>query len=194
LESLCLDYSDVAVKGSLWSADGKRLAIRYQSVVSGRIGDTIRVIEGNWERCQEVAVLAWDEFPADHFVPDGYAKYPLIPSYQWDGSQQFVLNTFKRNKNYGDLYIYDMSTEAASKINPIGGACCYGSAAFSPDGTYILLVFQDVALGSRSENKLYYVPLDQIGSGTKFNPIRLPRLFFQNLDENIQLALRPATP
>ncbi|MGZ9226283.1 MAG: protein kinase domain-containing protein, partial [Anaerolineales bacterium] len=43
LESLCLDYVDETVKGALWSAEGKRLAIRYQSVVNGRIGDTIRV-------------------------------------------------------------------------------------------------------------------------------------------------------
>jgi serine/threonine-protein kinase len=193
LDSLCLDYADVAVKGALWSADGKRLAIRYQSVVNGRIGDTIRVIEGNWDRCQDVPVLPWDEFPADHFVPNGYAKYPLLPSYHWDGEERFLFNTFIRNGNYGDLYLYEMSSESASKINPIEGACCYGSASFSPDGTYILLVFQDVRLGSKSENKLYYIPIDQMGA-TKFTPLRLPRLFFQNLDENIQLALRPSIP
>ena len=193
LESLCLDYADVAVKGALWSDDGSRLAIRYQSVVYGRIGDTVRVIEGNWERCQDVPVLAWDEFPADRFLPDGYAKYPLLPSYQWDGDQLFLMNTFIRNRNYGDLYIYDMSTGSARKINPIDGVCCYGSAAFSPDGTYILLIFQDVRLGSGSQNQLYYIPIDQIGMA-EFTPLRLPRLFFQNLDENIQVALRPSTP
>jgi len=194
LESLCLDYADVTVKGALWSADGKRLALRYQSVVNGRIGETIRVIEGNWERCQEVAVLGWDEFPADHFVPDGYARFPILPSYQWDGDQRFLVNSFIRNENYGDLYLYDMSTESASKINPIEGACCYGSAAFSPDGTHILFVFQDVRLGSDSENKLFYTPIEQIDTGTKFTPIRLPRLFFKDLRENIQLALRPVGP
>ena len=193
LDSLCLDYADIAVKGALWSADGKRLAVRYQSVVSGRIGDSIRVIEGNWERCQDVPVLPWDEFPGDHFVPNGYARYPLLPSYHWDGSERFLLNTFIRNGNYGDLYLYDMANESARKINPIEDVCCYGSAAFSPDGTHILLVFQDVRLGSRSENKLYYIPLDQIGTA-EFSPLRLPRLFFQNLDENIQLALRPSIP
>jgi hypothetical protein len=151
------------------------------------------VIEGNWERCQDVPVLAWDEFPADRFLPDGYAKFPLIPSYQWDGDQLFLLNTFIRNGNYGDLYIYDMSTGSARKINPIDGVCCYGSASFSPDGTYMLLVFQDVRLGSGSENKLYYIPVDQIGNA-EFTPLRLPRLFFENLDENIQLALRPSVP
>jgi len=194
LEDLCLDYADVTVKGALWSADGKRLAIRYQSVVYGRIGDTIRVIQGNWERCQEVALLEWDEFPGDHFVPNGYTRFPLLPSYQWDGSQQFVVNSFIRNDNYGDLYLYDMSSGEARKINPIERACCYGSAAFSPDGTHLLLVFQDVRLGPDSVNQLYFIPTDQIGTGTDFTPLPLPRLFFQNLDENIQLALRPAVP
>jgi Tol biopolymer transport system component len=194
LESLCLDYAEETVKGALWSADGRRLAIRYQSVVQGRIGDTIRVIQGNWERCQEVAVLEWDEFPADRFVPNGYAKFPILPSYQWNGDQQFLLNSFIRNQNYGDLYLYDMSTETARQINPIDGVCCYGSAAFSPDGTHILLVFQDVRLGFDSENKLYYIPIEQLNTGTEFTPIRLPRLFFQDLRENIQLALRPVVP
>jgi hypothetical protein len=84
-----------------------------------------------------------------------------------------------------------MSAESASMINPIEGVCCYGSAAFSPDGSYILLVFQDVRLGAESENKLYYFPIDQMGAAP-LTPLRLPRLFFRNLEENIQLALRPS--
>jgi hypothetical protein len=87
-----------------------------------------------------------------------------------------------------------MSIETARRINPIDGVCCYGSAAFSPDGTHILLVFQDVRLGFDSENKLYYIPIEQLGTGAEFTPIRLPRLFFKDLRENIQLALHPAVP
>ena len=192
LDSLCLDYAAVTVKGALWSSNGRMLAIRYQGIVNGRIGDTIRVIQGNWERCPEVAILELDELPADHFVPEGYARYPLIPSYQWDGDQRFLLNSFIRNNNYGELYLYDMSTEMERHINPIDRVCCYGSAAFSPNGTYVLLVFQDVRGGSNSETELYYIPIDQLDSGAAFTPLRLPRLFFQNPDENIQLALRPS--
>lgn len=194
LESLCLDYADVAVNGALWSANGKRLAIRYKSVVHGRIGDTIRVIEGNWDRCQDVAIIPWDEFPADRFVPNGYARFPILPSHQWDGDQQFVFNSFIRNKNYGDLYIYNMSTGSVRQIIPIDRSCCYGSAAFSPDGTHLLLVFQDVRQGSASQNRLYYIPVEQLSTGGQFTALPLPRLFFQNLDENIQIALRPSTP
>lgn len=192
LEELCLDYSEVTVTGAIWSANSRRLAIRYKSAIGARIGDTVRVIEVDWDLCQDVPVVIWDEFPADHFVPDGYARYPILPSYQWDGNRQFLFNSFKRNDNYGELYLYDMTTNAADKIDPIGGNCCYGSAAFSPDGTYILLVFQDLALGDRSKNKLYYMPIDQLGTGEDLTPLPLPDVFFDDLDENIQLALHPA--
>ena len=192
LETLCLDYADVTVKGALWAADGKRLAIRYQSVIGRWLGDTIRVIEVDWQRCQDVPVVLWDEFPADHFVPDGYARYPFLPSYHWDGDRKFLLNSFKRNDNYGELYLYDMTTHAARKINPIAGVCCYGSAAFSPDGTYMLMVFQDLRDGDRSKNRLYYVPIDQPGTAAELIPFLLPGGLLDNQDENIQLALHPA--
>lgn len=194
LEGLCLDYADVDVKDAQWSAVGQRLAIRYQSVVGSRIGDTIRVIELNKARCQDVAVLIWDEFPADRFVPEGYERYPLLPSYDWDGDQRFLFNSFIRNKSYGELYLYDMSSETARKINPVDRVCCYGNAVFSPDGTHILSVFQDVRRGDKSENQLYYIPVEQIGIETEFTPLRLPPLFFRDLRENIQLALRAAVP
>ena len=194
LEDLCLDYADVDVKDAQWSADGQRLAIRYQSVVGDRIGDTIRVIELNKARCRGVASLIWDEFPADRFVPEGYERYPILPSYAWDGDQRFLFNSFIRNKSYGELFLYDMALGSARKLNPVDRACCYGNAVFSPDGTHILLIFQDVRRGDKSENKLYYIPVDQIGAGTEFTPVRLPPLFFRDLRETIQLALRPALP
>ena len=194
LEGLCLDYAEVNVKDAQWSADGQRLAIRYQSVVGNRVGDTIRVIQLNKERCQDVASLIWDEFPADRFVPEGYERYPILPSYDWDGDQQFLFNSFIRNKSYGELYIYDMAAGTARKINPVDRVCCYGNAVFSPDGTHILLVFQDVRRGDRSENTLYYIPIDQIGTGAEFSALRLPPLFFRDLRETIQLAVRPALP
>ena len=193
-EDLCLDYAEIDVKDAQWSEDGRRLAIRYQSVVGNRIGDTIRVIEVNRQRCQEVATVIWDEFPADRFIPEGYERYPILPSYDWDGDRQFVFNSFIRNQNYGELYLYDMSTANGRKINPVDRVCCYGNAVFSPDTTYILLVFQDVRRGAESQNQLYYIPVDQIGTGTGFTPVILPPLFFRDLRENIQLALRPAVP
>ena len=194
LEDLCLDYADVAVKGARWSADGQSLAVLYQSVVGQRIGDTIRVLDVDTERCQEVDPLILDEFPAKRFLPEGYEKFPILPSYDWDGDQRFLFNSFKRNEGYGELYLYDISTNGARKINPVEGACCYGGATFSPDGTYILLVFQDVRRGADSETQLYYIPIDQINTGGTFTPIKLPLRFFPDLRETIQLALRPSVP
>jgi serine/threonine protein kinase len=189
-ENLCLDYVDVAVKGARWDADGQRLAVLYQSAVSQRIGDTIRVLDVDMERCQKADPLIMDEFPAKRFTPEGFERYPILPSYDWDGSERFLFNSLKRNVAYGELYLYDLSTTTVNKIDPIDGVCCYGSAVFSPDGTYILFAFQDVRRGAESETQLYYVPMDQIGVGTKFTPIKLPLQFFPDLRENIQLALR----
>jgi serine/threonine-protein kinase len=194
LEDLCLDYADVSVKGAQWSADGQGLAITYESVVGQRIGDTIRVLDLDTVRCQAVDPLIMDEFPAKHFLPEGYERYPLLPSYHWDGGQQFLFNSFKRNDIYGELYLYNTSTTIANKINPIDGVCCYGSAVFSPDGTHILFVFQDVRGGENSVTQLYYIPIDQIEIGETFTTIRLPLQFFPDLREEIELALRPAMP
>jgi hypothetical protein len=194
LDNVCLDYTDVAVKDAQWAEDGGGLAILYQSVVGQRLGDTLRVLDVDLVRCQEVDPLIRDEFPAKRFLPEGYERYPILPTYDWDGDQRFVFNTFKRNVAYGELYLYDMSTETFSKINPIDGVCCYGAAVFSPDGTHILAVFQDVRRGPESEMQLYYIPIEQIGTGAAFSPIELPLHFFPNLRESIQLALRPAVP
>ena len=192
LGDLCLDYAEVSVKGAQWSNDGQRLAIVYQSVVSQRIGDTIRVLQVDLQRCQAVDPLTMDEFPAERFTPDGYQRYPILPSYHWDGDQRFVFNSFKRNVAYGELYLYDSSTTAAREINPIHNVCCYGSAVFSPDGNYILLVFQDESRGADSETQLYYVSVDQIGTAVDLTPLKLPIHFFPDLRESIQLALRPS--
>jgi hypothetical protein len=193
-KELCLDYADAAVKGARWSADGQRLAVLYQSVIGQRIGDTIRVLDVDTQRCQQVDPLIVDEFPAKRFLPEGYEKFPILPSYDWDGNQHFLFNTFIRNVGYGELYLYDMSTNIGRKINPVDGACCYGAAAFSPDGTHILLVFQDVRRGADSESQLHYIPMDQMGIGETLTPIRLPLRFFTDLRETIRLALLPSAP
>jgi serine/threonine protein kinase len=193
-EDLCLDYTDVAVKGARWSADGQELAVLYQSVVNQRIGDTIRVLDVDMQRCQDVDPLIIDEFPGRRFTPEGYERFPILPSYDWDGDQRFLLNSLKRNVGYGELYLYDLSTTDVSKLNPVDGACCYGSATFSPDGTYILLVFQDENLGAESVTQLYYFPIEEIDTDATFTPIKLPLQFFPDLRESIQLALRPVLP
>ena len=194
LENVCVNYTDVNVKDALWSNDGQKLAIRYQGVVNGHIGDAIRVISPNWERCLQAEVLTWDDFPGKRFVPDRYARTPKLPSYAWDGGQKFLMNVLTRNGSYGDLYSFDLFSKDHLKLNPIDGACCYGTTVYSPDGTYILLVFQDQRKAPDNETQLYYVPVDQIGPGAKFAPLPVPSSIFSDARENIQLALRSSLP
>jgi len=194
--AVCLDYTDVAVKSAQWSADGKSLAILYQGAIGDklRLGETIRVLEVDTESCEDVDPLITVEIPERGFVPEGYAANPILPAYHWDGAQQFLFNTYKRNVGYGQLYLYDVSTSLARKINPVSGACCYRDSIISPDGTYILFFFQDLSLGSDSETKMYYIPIDQLGSETTFTPFKLPVRFFPDPRENIEVALRPSLP
>ena len=93
---------------------------------------------------------------------------------------------------YGELYLYDISTGSERKYNPINNVCCYQSAIFSPDGTYLLLVFQDERRGADSQTQLYYISIDQIGTGTTFTAIKLPLRFFPDAREDIEVALRPS--
>ena len=187
----CLDYTTVAVKSAQWSRDGKSLAILYQGVIGQRLGDTIRVLPVDTENCEDFDPLITEEIPGQRFTPDGYAKSPVVPSYSWDGDQQILFNTLVRNAGYGELYLYDMSTTLARKINPVNGVCCYRDSALSPDGKYILLMFQDVNQGSDSETQMYYIPVDQLGSETTFTPIKLPLRFFPDPRRILKLFCAP---
>jgi serine/threonine protein kinase len=188
-ESICIDYSDVTVKEAQWSSDGKSLAILYQGAVGNlnRLGEIVRVLDVDLVRCMAVDPLVIDEFPGKHFTTKEYNAEPALPSYDWDGTGRFVFNTFVRNSRYGELYLYDMSTAEEKRINPVDGTCCYSSAVFSPDGTYILFAFQDIAEGFESRTRVFYIPVDAGGPITPFN---LPLGFFTNPRENIQFALR----
>jgi len=193
-EKICIDYSEITVESAQWSADGKSLAILYQGPVGSnlkRLGDTVRVLEVDLVRCEAVDPVVIDEFPGRHFTPEGYASQPVLPSYHWDGSERFVFNTYIRNDGYGELYLYDLISAMEERINPVNGTCCYRSATFSPDGTYILFAFQDIGEGFDSRTKLYYIPLDGSEGIVPFN---LPLGFFTNPRENILLTLRPVDP
>ena len=189
LPNVCINYAVVAVKSAQWAADGKRLAILYQSAIGPRIGNTIRILQVDLQRCRAVDPLVIDEFPGKHFIPEGYTNYPLIPSYSWDGGNRFIFNTFIRNGGYGALYLYDTSSAQDTLLNPVRGKCCYRGATFSPDGKYILFAFQDIDKGADSRTELYYIPLEANG---EILPFRLPLGFFTDLRENILFALRPA--
>ena len=191
-ESACIDYAEVTIRSAQWSADGKSLAVLYRGPVGQQqLGDKVRILSVDLDRCGDVDPLVIDEFPGGRFVPEDYQSQPDLASYHWDGGQRFVFNTNKRNGGYGNLYVYDTSTAKGEMINPVDGTCCYRNATFSPDGTYVLFIFQDINLGSESESKLYYIPVDQIGSDV--TPLRLPLGFFPNPRESILVALKSPT-
>lgn len=192
LPNTCQDYSSVSAKFAIWSADSRKLAIMHQDIRGQRFADLVRIIDVS--RCKDAKPLILEEFPNKNFMPESYETSPVIPAYDWNGRELFLVNTFVRNAGYGDLYLYNMTTGESDLINPVENSCCYRDARFSPDGSHILVVFQDVRDGAESETTLYYLPIDQIGSGTRFQPIKLPPLFFPNVREAILPALRPARP
>ena len=192
LSSLCLDYAEISVKRALWSADGKKLAVLHESVIGDGRRESLRVLAIDPQRCQAVDALVLDEFPGDKIKLEGYERSPVLPVFDWDGDKRFLVNTFQRNISYGDLYLYDMTDGQAHKLNPIQDVCCYGNAIFSPDGTYILFVFQDVRQGAKSTTQLYYLPFAELNEPTTAAPFKLPVGFFRDSREPIQLALRPA--
>jgi hypothetical protein len=141
---------------------------------------------------------AKDEFPASRFSMSYYNDYPFIQSYSWNGTL-FVLNSFRRNGGFGDMYIYNdelhklqTSQDNVTYLNPIDAACCYRDAAWSPDGRYLLFAFQDLRLGENGKVQVYYVPYSEILPGAQFQPLNLPPELFPTTKEKPQFALRQA--
>ena len=77
---------------------------------------------------------------------------------------------------------------SSEKLNPIDGVCCYRDARWSPDGTYIVFVFQRF---DSTDVGLYYVPFGDWENGQSLTPIDLPDEFLTQRDKP-QPALRPA--
>jgi hypothetical protein len=116
-----------------------------------------------------------DRFPPPIFEMEGYNVDPILQTYGFDGVSLFLLNTNKRNGGFGDLYSYNIELNKANlKINPIDGKCCYRDAEFSPDGQYIIFVFQDITAGPETPTLIYLVPYGSIGTGTKYTALAIP--------------------
>jgi len=191
-DQTCIDYADAtdAVRAVQWSTDGKSLAVKYQSLINNRLGESIRILDVNLIRCKSVQPLTIAQFPNNDFTPQGYETFPILPAYDWDGNQRFLFNTLIRNSSYGALYLFDTASQTYTHLTPAGD-CCYRSATFSPDGAYMLFLFQDRSQGSNSQTVLYYMPLDD---STKPVRIRVPLEFFSNVREETLFALQPAMP
>jgi len=99
------------------------------------------------------------------------------------------LNDSVRNDGFGDLYLYDSKAQQEKIINPIDGVCCYRDAVWSPDGKYILFVFQRF---DSSDVGLYYIAYTDLQSGKTFAPIELPNVSSRPRAKKPQPILHPA--
>jgi Tol biopolymer transport system component len=178
-------FNQYSFRDVSWSNDGKYLAAR---VVDTELinSDQIFLLNVDIEHCANIGPVRVDKFPGQHFGFSGDST-KKITSYAWDGDHQFLLNDSIRNDGFGDLYLYDSKTQRDTLINPIDGVCCYRDATWSPDGKYILFVFQRF---DSSAVSLYYIPMSDLQSGQPFAPIELPNQFMSQR-EKPQPVLRP---
>jgi len=184
MEHSCF-FNQYSFRDVLWSKDGKQLAAR---VVDTELinSDQIFLLNVDIEHCANTGPVRVDKFPGLHF---GFSKESTrkITSYAWDGEHQFLLNDSIRNDGFGNLYLYDSKTQQDALINPVEGVCCYRDAVWSPDGKYILFVFQRF---DSSEVGLYYIAYADLQSGQPFIAIGLPNQFLLPR-EKPQPVLRP---
>ena len=183
--------SSSQVRETLWSADDKLVAWLFKGVDAGNASlqaEQVSILDIT--ACTPAAIDQLDNFPALRFPVEGYQDR-TIPDIDWDGNDLFVFNTNRRNNGWGELYIYDWMRHKAYHIKPIGGACCYRDARWSPDGTYLFFAFQDFGLGANAPTFFYYIPYGEISAGSTFTPIQIPEGFFKNPKEAPQPALRP---
>jgi serine/threonine-protein kinase len=181
----CLYYNKLGVLDALWSADGKKLAIKYLAPAGNLIADAIRILDV--AQCQDINPPArLDEFPIGRFLFGS-----AIVNFDWDGDLLFLMNTNERNGGFGGLALYNTFTHKSEKPAPIEGNCCYRDATFSPDGTYVMFAFQDIRLAG-NPIALYYVPIGTLTSGGTLQPLVLPENFFTKRDDAPMPALRPA--
>ncbi len=184
----CLFYNQLAVKDMRWPRQGWKMALQVLGVSGSRRVDAIVLYD--FRDCKAGLPFKLDEFPAERFAISGYGEHPLIPSFDWDGETLFVLNGFRRNDGFGDLYEYNAELRKGRQINPLS-TCCYRDATWSPDGRYLIFAFQDIRQGAEGKIEVYYVQYGTIGSGMQYTPLALPP-FFSRPDEKPQFTLRPA--
>jgi WD40 repeat protein len=174
---------------ALWSKDSRQWAALVLGVLKdGRRGDVTTVFAV--DRCIPNP-LVQVQFPPPFFTYKEYHKNPAIESIAWDGEFNFVFNSPVRNDGFGDLHFFNIDTFKENlSVNPIRGVCCYRDARWSPDGTHLLVVFQDYMQGANSTSQIYLIPFGSIGSGATYEPLPLP--IISDARAKPQPVLRPA--
>jgi serine/threonine protein kinase len=193
VEQVQKTFTIARVREARWSLDDKLVAWLFvgNDAINPNIqAEQVSVLDIS--ACKPELIDQKDNFPGTRFIPAGYQSRE-IPDFDWDGRDLFVFNTLRRNNGWGELHIYNTRLYKGVQQSPLG-TCCYRDARWSPDGTHLLLSFQDIALGANARTVLYYLPAGELDTGLSFTPIPLPEDFFTNPREASQPALRPAKP
>ncbi len=176
------------VKQMRWSNDGKRIIILKLANIQGKLGDLIQIYD--FQSC-DFPPNRIDEIPAGRFTLEDYDETLRIENIGFDGNLLMALISYTRNGGYGHLYVYNTSDQKVeARVNPINGECCYRDPQFSPDGRYLIFVYQPFEANARSY--IYYIPYGSIGTGTSYKPLLLPESFFDDPRGKPQPILRPA--
>ena len=179
------------VREARWSSDDQLVAWLYTGNDANNPNlqaEQIGVLDIS--DCKPELIDLKDNFPGTRFTPAGYESHE-IPDFDWDGMEQFTFNTNRRNNGWGEMYIYNWLTHKGIQQTPIG-SCCYRDVRWSPNGTFILIAFQDQSLGPDAKTQLFYLPSGELDTGANLTPLPLPEGFFKDPREGIQAALRPA--
>jgi Tol biopolymer transport system component len=174
-----------------WSDDGLRLALKIRRFgitggpLQGKLVEGFLIIESGDCRSEPVEV---DNFPdMRRLWIEGFENRPEFTDWSWDGKEWYTLTSHSTERiGWGDLYRYNGVTSDGVKLNPMSGKCCYREARWSPDGQYILFVYEETA-GNR---QVFYARFSSLNSGLGFTPLDLPE--FSDPHEYTQPALRPA--
>ncbi len=178
----------IPIKQFRWANDGHRFVILKLANAGGQLVDLIQMFD--LQSCS-YGPIREDEIPSSRFTIENYNKTPYIQNFGFDGNNLLAMVSYTRNDGYGHLYIYNHeSYKADEKVNPVSGECCYRDPEFSPDGSYLIFVYQPYEVDPITQ--LYYIPYATIGTGASYQPLILPELFFENPKEKPQPVLRPA--
>ncbi len=180
--------SNVSSKSVQFSEDGTRIALlRLSPGASGLQEDLIHVLDIS--ACVEKPPSV-DSFPATRFTIDNYDVTPLLKTWDWNGTELFLMTNIVRNEHFGSLYFYNMPLFHGEKLDPINGDCCYVAPRWSPDGRFIFFAFQDAGQGENSVTVFYFVSFSSIGSGSQLVPMNLPEILTSR--EYTEAAFRAA--
>jgi len=174
-----------------FSPDLVTMAAVFEAPMDGKNIDTIQVFTLG-DCGQPIHII--DTFPGSRFTMRFYSDRSassVLSDFGWDGDQLFALHGNGLN-GYGDMVLYNRATGLASVINPIDGQCCYQDIQFSPDGQYLLFVYQDVRQGTGAQ--VYYIPYSTIGTGMTYTPLSLSDSFSEDPKARVEPALREYRP